>query len=198
MTAWTGSVALLAFVMAPTPGPNNVLFAAAGARQGYVRTVPMLTGMILGFVVLIGACVAGVGGLVAGQPRTQAVLTVLASVYMAYLAVALWRASPPEDAREQRARLLWWWQMALFQMANPKTWLATLAFVSGKLGPHSPGDRWLDVVGAVVFLVVVWGSASLWVLFGAALSTGLGPTQWHWTMKLMAALAALTIVTFWW
>jgi threonine/homoserine/homoserine lactone efflux protein len=34
VTAWLGSIALLAFVMAATPGPNNLLFAAAGARNG--------------------------------------------------------------------------------------------------------------------------------------------------------------------
>lgn len=198
VTAWAGSVALLAFVMAGTPGPNNVIFAAAGARQGYLRTVPMLGGMIAGFVVLIGACVVGVGELVAGQPWSRLVLTVVASVYMAYLAVALWRASPPQGPRADTHRLMAWWQMGLFQAANPKTWLAILAFTSGKLGPNSPGGLWLDVAGAAVFLAVVWLAASLWVSFGAALHAGLGPTQWGRSMKVMAVLAALTIVTFWW
>ena len=198
VTAWAGSVALLAFVMAGTPGPNNVLFAAAGARQGYLRTVPMLGGMILGFVVLIGACVVGIGEVVAGQPWSQVALTVVASLYMAYLAVALWRATPPQGPRDDAHRLMAWWQMALFQAANPKTWLAILAFTSGKLGPNSPGGLWSDAVGAAVFLSVVWAAASLWVAFGAALHAGLGPEQWGWTMKGMAVLAALTIATFWW
>lgn len=196
--AWAGSVALLSFVMAATPGPNNVLFAAAGARQGYVRSAPMLAGMMLGFLVLIGACTAGIGGLVADQPWSRLTLTVLASAYMAYLAVALWRASPPGEVRREDKPLMSWWQMAAFQVANPKTWLATLAFVSGKLGPNSPGGIWLDVLGAALFLSVVWVSASLWTLFGAALHAGLGPRRWGRTTKTMSVLAALTIATFWW
>jgi threonine/homoserine/homoserine lactone efflux protein len=195
--AWAGSVALLAFVMAATPGPNNVLFAAAGARQGYLRTVPMLGGMIAGFVVLVAACVAGIGSLVAGQPWSRLALTVLASGYMSYLALALWRAAPPKAASDAE-RLMAWWHMAAFQAANPKTWLAILAFTSGKLGPNSPGGPWSDVVGAAIFLVVVWVAASLWVAFGAALHSGLGPDQWVLTTRTMAVLAALTVVTFWW
>ena len=197
VTVWAVSVALLAFVMAATPGPNNVLFAASGARQGYVRTIPLLGGMTLGFAVLIAACVTGVGGLVAGQPWSRVVLTAVASAYMAYLAVALWRAGPPEGARDGRRRLMSWWQMALFQVVNPKTWLAILAFVSGKLGPNSPGGVWIDVTGSVLFLAVVWVSASLWTAFGAVLHAGSGPARWAVTTKVMAVLAALTIVTFW-
>jgi threonine/homoserine/homoserine lactone efflux protein len=191
-------VALLSFVMSATPGPNNVLFAAAGARQGYGRTVPMLSGMLLGFIVLIGACAAGVGGLVSGQAWTQVLLTAVASAYMAYLAVALWRAKPATGQRSERGSLMTWWQMALFQIANPKTWLAILAFASGKLGANSPGGWGLDLVGVAVFLGVVWFSASIWTLFGAVLHAGLGPAHWTWTMKAMAVLAALTIITFWW
>ena len=198
VTAWVGSVALLSFVMAGTPGPNNVIFAAAGARQGYLRTVPMLGGMIVGFVVLIVACVVGIGGLVSGQPWSRLVLTVVASLYMAYLAVALWRAAPPEGPGDDAHGLMAWWQMALFQAANPKTWLAILVFPSGKLGPNSPGGLGADVVGSAVFLAVVGAAASMWAAFGAALHAGLGPTQWSRTMKVMAVLAALTIVTFWW
>jgi threonine/homoserine/homoserine lactone efflux protein len=160
--------------------------------------VPMLGGMIAGFVVLIGACAAGIGGLVGGHRLSQLLLTLLASGYMAYLAVALWRAEPPRDPRGDGGRLMSWWQMAVFQVVNPKTWLAALAFVSGKLGANSPGGAWLDLVGAGVFLAVVWVSASVWTLFGAALHAGLGPARWRGMMKAMAVLAALTIVTFWW
>jgi threonine/homoserine/homoserine lactone efflux protein len=198
MTAWLGSIAVLAFVMAVTPGPNNVLFAAAGARNGYQRTLPLLAGMIGGFVVLIAAGVVGVGGLLEAVPGSLLGMTTVASAYMAYLAVRLWRANPLPDEPGEDGTLMTWWQMALFQVANPKTWLAVLAFVTGKLGPHSPGGVATDLVGAACFLAVVWGSASSWALFGAALRARLAADGGRRVMKAMAVLAALTIPTFWW
>jgi len=34
--------------------------------------------------------------------------------------------------------LLTWWQFAAFQFLNPKTWLATIAFVSASSGCTAP------------------------------------------------------------
>jgi len=85
MVVWVTSVAVLAFVMAATPGPNNVLFAASGARVGYLRTVPGLTGMLGGFIVILVVCALGLGELVASTPEAQTAMTVLASCYMLWL-----------------------------------------------------------------------------------------------------------------
>ena len=198
MTAWLTSVAVLALVMAATPGPNNVLFAAAGARDGYRRTLPLLAGMIGGFALLIGATVAGAGGVLEAVPGSRLGMTAVASAYMAYLGVRLWRASSLAEEPGQDPTLMTWWQMALFQVANPKTWLAVLAFVTGKLGPQSPGGVTTDLVGAACFLAVVWASASSWALFGAALRARLAAEGGRRVMRLLAVLAFLTIPTFWW
>lgn len=197
MLAWLASVVVLAFVMAATPGPNNALFAAAGARNGYRRTLPMLGGMLAGFVALIVLGVAGAGALLLVLPGSNVVLPAIASIYMAYLTGRLWRAPAP-SGDEGREPLLSWWQMLLFQVANPKTLLAVLAFVTGKLGPNSPGGTLADLVAAGFFLATVWLSASTWTLFGAALRARLGPAHWRGTMRGMAVLSALTIPTFWW
>lgn len=198
MTAWLGSIAVLAFVMAATPGPNNLVFAAAGARNGYLRTIPLLGGMLAGFVGLIAIGIAGIGGLVDAAPGSRLALTSAASIYLAYLAVRLWRATPPAETGQDADPLLAWWQMALFQVVNPKTWLAVLAFVTGKLGPNSPGGAAGDVLGSMCFLSVVGISASLWTLFGAALRTRLRPDSWRIAMRVLAGIAVLTIPTFWW
>lgn len=198
MTAWLGSIAVLAFVMAATPGPNNLVFAAAGARNGYLRTIPLLGGMLVGFVGLLAIGIAGIGGLVDKAPGSRLTLTAAASIYLAYLAVRLWRATPPTETGQDADRLLTWWQMTLFQIVNPKTWLAVLAFVTGKLGQNSPGGTVGDLLGAVCFLSVVGASASLWTLFGAALRTRLRPGSWRLAMRVIAGIAVLTIPTFWW
>jgi len=193
---WLVSVAALAFVMAGTPGPNNVLFAASGARVGYLRTLPGLAGMLTGFAGILAACALGLGELVARAPDMQTAMTVLASCYMAWLSLRLWRTPAPGiDAVD--ASLLTWMQMALFQLLNPKTWLASLTFASGYLATNSPGGLTLDLVGAAAFLMVVLASASSWTLFGAAFRARLRPEHWRVFNRALAVLALATIVTFW-
>ncbi|MDQ3481727.1 MAG: LysE family translocator, partial [Actinomycetota bacterium] len=94
------------------------------------------------------------------------------------------------------APVLRWMQMALFQLLNPKTWLASLAFASGYLAANSPGGFAVDL-GVATFLLVVLFSASSWTLFGAAFRTRLRPPQWRIFNRALAVLALATIVTFW-
>lgn len=183
--------------MAVTPGPNNILFAASGARVGYLRTLPGLLGMLVGFATVILASAAGVGALIAGNERLQIVLTIGASAYMAWLAVRLWRSSGTANASGDHSTVMTWWQFAAFQFANPKTWLASLAFVSGFLGANAPGGYGIDAVGIVWFLMVVALSASVWVVFGATLRARMRTQHWSRINKVLAALAAGTITTFW-
>ncbi|PRX50934.1 threonine/homoserine/homoserine lactone efflux protein [Prauserella shujinwangii] len=194
---WLASVTALAFVMAVTPGPNNVLFAASGARVGYLRTLPGLLGMTTGFAAIIAVSGAGVGALVARSPWLRLALTVGASLYLLWLAIRLWRSSGRPASADGAGAVPGWWQFATLQFANPKTWLASLAFVSGFLGPHAPGGRAVDLLGVAWFLGVVWCAASVWVLFGAALRTRLADRHWSRFNKVLALLAASTIGTFW-
>lgn len=196
MLTWLASVVVLAFVMAATPGPNNVLFAASGARAGYLRTLPGLVGMLGGFAAILGACALGVGELVARAPMAQVAMTVLASCYMLWLGLKLWHA-PASSPKDSESQLLTWGQMAAFQVLNVKTWLACIAFASGYLAGNSPGGIAFDLVGITAFLVVVLLSASLWTLFGAAFRARLQPRHWQVFNRVLAALALATIVTFW-
>ncbi len=194
--AWLASLALLVFVMAATPGPNNILFAASGARVGYRRTVPGLVGMLAGFTVILAACALGIGALVPREPAAQTSMTGLMSGYMAWLGLRLWRA-PASGPDHTEARMLTWQQMAALQLLNPKTWIACLAFASGYLANNSPGGLGVDLVGVATFLSVVLTSASLWTLFGATLRARLRPHHWRTFNRSLAVLALAAVLTFW-
>jgi threonine/homoserine/homoserine lactone efflux protein len=199
VSAWLVSVATLSFVMSATPGPNNVLFAASGARVGYARTLPGIAGMLMGFAMILAACAAGVGEVVARAPRAQLAMTVVASTYMLWLARRLWTADTTNLAQGPNAQgLITWWQMAVLQLANPKTWLASLAFASGYLAANSPGGVTVDLVGVCVFLLVVSISSSAWTIFGAAFRARRSSSLWQQRFnRTLAVVAVLTIATFW-
>ncbi len=50
-----------AFVMAFTPGPNNIMLTASGVNFGFVRSLPHIFGIEVGFVALLAACALGLG-----------------------------------------------------------------------------------------------------------------------------------------
>ena len=198
MLTWLASVATLSFVLSATPGPNNVLFAASGAAVGYVRTLPGIVGMLTGFAAVLAGCAAGVGQLVTRAPGARLAMTVLASAYMLWLARRLWTASAVRlpDACGDTGPLTWW-QMAVLQPANPKTWLASVAFASGYLAGDSPGGAVVDLLGVIVFLLVVSVSASAWTLFGAALRSRLSGSQGRGFDRALAVVAVATVATLW-
>ncbi|MCK9171521.1 MAG: LysE family transporter [Treponema sp.] len=82
-------VILFVFIMAITPGPNNMLLTASGARFGYKRTLTLILGMILGMLSQLIVCAAGFVFLFEKFPRLHTVLKVIGTVYILYLAVRI-------------------------------------------------------------------------------------------------------------
>ena len=57
------ALASFAFVMAFTPGPNNIMLTASGANFVFTRSIPHLAGVVIGFVVLLLVSGGGLGAL---------------------------------------------------------------------------------------------------------------------------------------
>ncbi|MFY9319165.1 LysE family translocator, partial [Lentibacter algarum] len=47
------ALTLFAFVTSATPGPNNMMLLASGANFGFVRAIPHMFGISLGFGLMI-------------------------------------------------------------------------------------------------------------------------------------------------
>ncbi len=54
---------VFAAVIAFTPGPNNIMVTASGVNFGFARTIPHLAGILIGFMVMLVGCAAGLGAL---------------------------------------------------------------------------------------------------------------------------------------
>ena len=44
---------LLCVIQSGTPGPNNIMLTASGKNFGYIRTVPHMAGVVIGFLSLL-------------------------------------------------------------------------------------------------------------------------------------------------
>ena len=86
-----------AFVSSITPGPNNLMLMASGTNFGFVRTVPHLLGVALGFVLMVLLVGAGISWIFEAVPTAYTVLKVASVGYLIYLAYRIATAAPPPE-----------------------------------------------------------------------------------------------------
>ncbi len=190
-------LALTALLLATcwTPGPNNALLAASGARFGFRATVPHLMGVCLGFSLMIVLVAAGLGQLFLASELLREVLRWGGALLMLWLAWRIATAGRP-GRREGRARPFTFLQAAGFQWVNPKAWLMCVGVASQIMaGARGPADA---IVGAglagLVAVAIGLTSAAGWTGFGVGLQRWLTTDlRAHLFNGAMAALMILSV-----
>ncbi|SAK88239.1 LysE family protein [Caballeronia calidae] len=149
-----------------TPGPTNTLLAAAGLRRGIKRAMPLMAAELAGYLIAISAwgyLVTHAANFLAWLPTS---MRIACSVYIAYLAVAMWRAavSLPTSAHKTAG------VSALFvtTLLNPKAML----FASAIFPPSAFADPIAYLRTMSIFAAALIPIGFLWITFGAALGTG--------------------------
>lgn len=185
-----GPVAWYIFVMAATPGPNNAMLAASGMNFGVARTIPHMAGIAGGIVVLLAACGFGLGVLFQQLPYAELTLSVIGSVYLAYLAWRVAYAAAPSAA--EGARPLSFMEAFGFQFLNPKGWV--MALTAATLAPALDTPLGTTIALAAVGAVVGTPSMGVWTVFGAGLARLFQDDRIRgWINRALALLLLATI-----
>ena len=87
---------LFSFSMSATPGPNNVMLTASGARFGYRGSLRHMLGISFGFFTLITVIALGLGMVFQRWPAAQQALAVVGIIYLLFLAWKIGTAPPPD------------------------------------------------------------------------------------------------------
>lgn len=158
---------IFAAVTAFTPGPNNIMVTASGVNFGFMRTIPHMAGILIGFVVLLAACGAGLGLLFNAYAPLQFLLKLLGAAYMLFLAWKVAHARPADDEAKSSARPLTFLEAAAFQWVNPKAWVIAVSAIAIYIRP----DHWtLDfAIMLAVFGFFTVATITFWTGFGVAL-----------------------------
>lgn len=193
-------VSLLGFlwVAAITPGPNNLLLTTSGANFGFMRSLWLMVGIMLGMQSILLLVAFGVGGLLLIYPALHITLKVLGSLYLLWLA---WKvataayerldmdAAPPEPVRL--------YQGGGLQFLNPKAWLMTLGAVTSF---SLAGDQYyhsiLIISGALLLVNLVAGV--IWLGFGTVIGRLLRSKKaWIIFNVSMGLLTAACVLLIW-
>lgn len=160
---------LAALGLSLSPGPNGLLALTHGAIHGRRRTLFTIAGGALGFVLLIGLSMFGIGALLSASAQALGVLKWLGGAYLVYLGIQVWR-SPPVGSGLQTgagpARSNWslGQQGFLAAVSNPKALLFFAAFLPQFIDPtRGLFGQFVLMAGtfAVVEVLTEWLIASL-------------------------------------
>lgn len=124
-----------------SPGPNSLLALSHGVLHGPRRTSFTIAGGALGFVLLIGMSMFGIGALLKASPGLLVGLKWLGGAYLVWLGLQAWRApalglglSAPSGTQSSAAMTLFR-QGALAALSNPKGLLFFAAFLPQFVDP---------------------------------------------------------------
>jgi threonine/homoserine/homoserine lactone efflux protein len=193
------TIAFMTFaaVAAGTPGPSNVLLAAAGAKGGVRQGMPSLLGQVIGMSALLLAVTLGIGSLLLDRPWLLETLKWGGAVLLCWMAWGIATATFAEGDANASA-----WSgflgMAAFQWANPKGWLISVAANATFLNEHG-GILSRSLTLTVLFMLTALPSCLPWLAFGAALQHSLRtPRTWLIYRYTMAGLLVASVALFVW
>lgn len=174
-----------AFVSSITPGPNNLMLMASGANFGFLRTIPHMLGIALGFTLMVFLVGLGLAQVFDAYPILHTILKILSVVYMGWLAWKIANSAPPKEG-ETTGTPMTFLQAAAFQWVNPKAWAMALTAVT----VYSLGSSLFAIAAvAATFGMVNGPSIGTWTIIGQQLRRILtNPARLRAFNWLMAAL----------
>ena len=178
-----------AFVTSITPGPNNVMLLASGVNFGFVRTIPHILGISLGFAFMVIVVGYGWEAILSLFPGVLDLLRYVGGAYLVYLS---WKIGTAGEIRTETGKTetpLGFWGAAAFQWANPKAW----AIIAGAVTLYIPHENYLSaiVTSALIFSLINAPCVSLWAYGGSALRQWLTQPLWRRAFNITMAVLLL-------
>lgn len=175
-------------IMSITPGPNNLMLATSGVNFGMRRTLPMVTGIMLGCGLQTALAGALLEVLLTWMGAIRLPLTLLGCGYLLWLSWKIFRSGAPE--LREKARPMTMIGGALFQAVNPKAWL----MATNVALMYTVNSSILAVM--VGFMVLNLPCILVWAMMGDRLGKHL---QVQWKLQLFNTVMALSLLatTLW-
>lgn len=165
--------ALAGLGLAITPGPNGLLALTHGAIYGTRKTISTILGAVIGFGVVIGISLFGIGALLQANDGLLVVLKWLGGGYLVFLGIQVWR-SPAIGSAEAASTSLGGGAMFragfLAAVSNPKGILFFVAFLPQFVEPERP-LIFQFLIMSLTYMVIEF----LYEFFAAALSGKIQP-----------------------
>ena len=109
---------LLCVIQSGTPGPNNIMLTASGKNFGYLKTIPHMAGVVIGFLSLLIVLSLGLISIFITYPFIQTILQIAGSIYLLYLSYRIYNSYNSEN--NSRSKPITFLESSLFKYVNEK------------------------------------------------------------------------------
>ena len=148
------------------PGPNNLLSAAHSSRHGFNKSLPLISGMVIGWF-LLGVVVAFGALFIEENENLLRILTYIGVVYIIYLSYQI-SVSSPVDEKDISDERLGMGTGIVLQVVNGKAFVHLLILMTTfgtVFGTDLLGKMIIVILNVGIKLVGWFG----WASFGSAL-----------------------------
>lgn len=155
------------FVMAYTPGPNNIMSMSNASEKGFRKSFPFNLGIFFGFSAVMTLCTVFSGILYSVIPQVKLYMTIAGAAYMLWLAWSLIKPARDKDAK--KASNQGFRAGALLQFINPKIYIYGVTAMSSYIMPYF--SNYAALFGFAILLAFVGFTGTVcWAVFGAGLN----------------------------
>ncbi len=177
VTAGVG-MALIAFGLVLTPGPNMIYLVSRSITQGRAAGLVSLLGVAAGFAVYLAAAVAGIAAVFAGVPLAYSALRVAGAGYLLYLAWQALRPGgtsvfTPKDLPADPPRRLFVMGFVT-NLLNPKIAVLYVTLLPQFIDPDRGSVALQSLVLGAIQITIALSINCVWVLTASTLAGFLG------------------------
>ena len=188
---------ILCIVQSGTPGPNNIMLTASGKNFGYIKTIPHMLGVVLGFLTLIIVFGLGLTVIFSKYPIIQFILRIVGSIYLLYLSYRIYTSVNTEDL--SKSKPITFMESSLFQYVNPKGVMMAITTISiytdhinfKYISSFNEGMIYILIAFTISNLIAVITWTSVGVFIGQFIKSARGIKIFN---ALMAFFLVLTII----
>lgn len=159
------AMTFFALSMSISPGPVNMLILSSGTHYGVWRSIPLVSGATVGFILLLMAVGFGLTPFLTTYPEVMSVMGLAGACFIIYVGVNIFRATPALNVTQ--GKVPGFAQGSLMQWLNPKAWMACAAGVALFASPDSITSLMTFIV---IYFVICYLSLLCWAILGAQMS----------------------------
>ena len=186
------------FSLVFSPGPANILLAAAGARQGLAKSIPVVLGIDSIFIIKSFLIGFGLAEIIERYPIILVTIQILGVAYLMRLAYVFAKFNPSKE--QSHGSQIGFKEGAVLQLFNAKGWLLVALMYS--LFSKSAAELWGSYSTLVLILLLAVLNVLLhvlWVMIGATLGHFNNSLRFEKTMNIaFAASLSITAIYLAW
>lgn len=182
------------FVMAFTPGPNNLMALSESRRLGFRGAAPLLWGLFVSFFILNGIIYCFIHSLQAALPWVEIPLKAVGSAYILFLTYKMFAPSAGGSA-SQEAKGKRFLAGMLLNFTNVKVMIFMIIGYTSFILPMYD-DEGVGIALGLLMCLACSASNVVWALAGAALDRFFRHHEavLNW---VLAALLVFSVVEIW-